>query len=110
MNNLMSIGTVIQLKDNMFCIVGYGDITVNGETLCGYKLVPYPIGYLDPERMFFISLNEECSVVKEGYKNENFFKAAETLKNIFSLSAKANGKQLEAIIRQYKNVVYGKGE
>ncbi len=105
MEKIMPIGTIINKNNNIFCIVGYGDIEVNDKTICGYKMVPYPIGYLDIQRVFFISCEEPFVVISEGYSDSLSQKYLELIQKIFLLSEKIDRKQLDTMIKEYKRVV-----
>lgn len=99
---LLSIGTILEVNNRKLCIMGY---TGSDEGQFGYCTVPYPIGYLNLEKTFFIPLDLPVSVLASGYETEDSRKLLTVLSNFIQLSQKVPAEQLPQVMAKYKAAV-----
>lgn len=99
---LLSIGTILEVNNRKLCIVGY---TGSDEGHFGYCTVPYPLGYLNLEKTFFIPLNLPVNVLAAGYETEDSRKMLTVMSNFMQLAQKVPAEQMPQVMARYKATV-----
>ena len=107
---LLPLGTVIKANDHKVCIVGYTSVEKDANTTCGYFVVPYPLGFVNIDKVFFIPHYQEVEVLAEGYKTEPSERILDTLSRSFEMIEKVSLEDLEKFNETLKNVVSKKEE
>ena len=64
---LLSLGTIIKVNEIKVCIIGYTSVEKEGTSVMGYLVVPYPLGFVNIDNVFFIPIHMDFEIVAEGY-------------------------------------------
>lgn len=79
-------------------VVGYTSAKSQKETVYGYYTVPYPIGYIDINKTFFIPMTAEFSIIAMGYKTKDSVKLLDLLGKYYEMSKYASMEQYPYIL------------
>ena len=85
---LLPLGSVITVKDRKVSIIGYASVDKDEISTAGYFVVPYPIGFTNIDKVFFIPHNTPIEVVAEGYKTESSKQVLDVLAKGFEIAQK----------------------
>ena len=99
---LLSIGTIMEVNGRKLCVIGY---TGTEEGRFGYCTVPYPVGYLNLEKTFFIPLDLPVNVLAAGYETEDSQRMLTVMNNFFQLAQKVPAEQMPQVMAKYKAAV-----
>lgn len=69
MNDMKSIGTIISYQESIYMVIGYEACDIDDVIVPHYVVVPIPLGYMNPESLRVIPINEVDMIVQEGYSN-----------------------------------------
>ena len=67
---LLPLGTVLEVKTRKVSVIGFGSVDKESGSTAGYFVVPYPLGFVSAEKVFFIPHDEAFKVLSEGYKTD----------------------------------------
>lgn len=101
---LLPLGSVITVKNRKISIIGYGSVDKDETSTSGYFVVPYPIGFTNIEKVFFIPHNTEFEVVAEGYKTDPSDKVLDMLAKGFEMVKKIPYDDLLKINEAFRKV------
>ena len=102
---LLPIGSIIRIKEQKLCIIGYTSISKEDKTHCGYYAVPYPIGYINVEKTLFVPLAVNVEVLAYGYQTEASEKSIGLLGTYFSAADTIGPDKIPLVIDVYKKAV-----
>lgn len=85
---LLPLGSVITVKDRKVSIIGYASVDKDETSTAGYFVVPYPIGFTNIDKVFFIPHTTQFQVVSEGYKTEPSEQVLDVLAKAFDMAKK----------------------
>ena len=68
--NPLPIGTVLELNQHRLLTIGYTSVPGKNKSVPGYWAVPYPIGFLQMEKLLFVPADAALTVIAPGYSNE----------------------------------------
>ncbi len=105
MENILPIGSTISMSNTLFCIVGYADKEKNGKTVCGYTVVPYPLGYLNAEKVFFVPVDKVEKIISKGYENPSFEIYFQLVAKTFEYAEKISTSDLNNLIKKYQGIL-----
>lgn len=88
MEKVLPVGTIIDIKDNKFLIIGYSSNDLNNEF--GYLIVKYPLGYTKKEQILFLSENTPITVVYYGFNCTEYDEYLTAQKELFYSLKKEN--------------------
>lgn len=101
---LLPLGSVITVKDRKVSIIGYASVDKDDISTAGYFVVPYPIGFTNIEKVFFIPHNTEFEVVAEGYKTDPSSQVLDMLAKSFEMVKKVPYDDLLRINEAFRKV------
>ncbi len=67
---ILPIGSVIKVKEVKLMVTGHFSKEKETKNQYYYVCVPYPIGFVDQERVIALSIDEPIEVLHEGYQTE----------------------------------------
>lgn len=67
---LMSIGTVLDRNQIWLMIIGYGEAPDGDKAVAGYYAVPYPTGLVSMDKVLFLPVSSEVTVIAEGFMDD----------------------------------------
>ncbi|SCY71250.1 protein of unknown function [Lachnospiraceae bacterium XBB2008] len=70
MNDMKSIGTIISYKESTYMVIGYEVCDIDDTLIPHYVVVPIPLGYMNPESLRVIPINEVDTIIQDGYFND----------------------------------------
>lgn len=95
--NLLPLGTVLKVRGHEVLIMGYTSAERGDVTAAGYVVVPYPLGFTNVDKSFFIPHDEGFEVVAEGYATPASTAALAAIAKSFELAANASYEDLVKI-------------
>ena len=64
---LLPLGTVIEINNCKACVIGYTSVEKESTMICGYFVVPYPVGFANIDKVVFVPRDSEIDVLAQGY-------------------------------------------
>ncbi len=96
---MQPLGSVLELDARRYVVVGHR-ITRDGEVMApGYLVVPYPLGFVDPESIQVVPASAFGAVVHEGYANDEGDAYLEEFAALAEASAGVPYTEYEASVR-----------
>ena len=92
---MLPLGSIINANGHDVCVIGYGSDEKDSVSVLGYLVVPYPLGFIEMDKVFFIPLNGKFELVAEGYHTEATTKLLETVSKSFEAIKGASDEELE---------------
>lgn len=102
---LLPIGSIIKMKEQKLCILGYTSISKEDKTHCGYYAVPYPAGFINVKKTVFIPTSANVDVLAYGYQTEVSEKTVELLGIFFDAADTIGEDKIPLVIDAYKKAV-----
>lgn len=106
---LLPLGSVITVKSRKISIIGYGSVDKDETSTSGYFVVPYPIGFTNIDKVFFIPHDTKFEVVSEGYKTEPSEQVLDMLAKGFEMAEKIPYYDLLKINEVFRKVSKQRG-
>lgn len=107
---LLPIGSIIKVNGHKVCIIGYGSENKEENSVCGYFVTLYPIGFTSIDKVLFVPHYEKFEVVTEGYKTTSLEKILATLAKSFEMVEKVPDEELLKISLALKRMASKKEE
>ena len=85
---ILPIGSVIKVKDVKLMIVGHFSKDKETKVQYYYVTVPYPMGFVDKDKIIAVAINEDFEVVHQGYQTQRCEKYTEQMDKVSKLSKK----------------------
>ena len=92
-NNIVPIGSIVEIKESKYCVMGYGSINKDGKEIYGYYGVIPPVGFMNLENVAFIPYANVTNVLFTGYSTESSDIAAKFIEKSNELSEKYTVEQ-----------------
>lgn len=99
---LFPIGTIIKMQEKKFCIIGYSCAKKEEKTQGGYFIVPYPLGYIDAEKSFFVSAASPVEVISYGYQSKTSKELVKLLGIYYGVAQEIGEEKTAAIFKAYQ--------
>ena len=81
MNNLLPLGTIVEIKNNKYVIIGYsGKEDNNSKEIKDYITLIYPNGY-DNEHVYMYNDQDIEKIIFYGYQTNEFYDYRNLIKN-----------------------------
>lgn len=64
---LLPLGTIIKVNEIKVCIIGYTSVQKEEASVVGYFVVPYPLGFVNIDKVLFIPAGMDFEIIAEGY-------------------------------------------
>lgn len=94
---LLPLGTVLKINNHKVFIIGYTSTEKDGKSVLGYFVVPYPLGFINIDKVFFIPYREDYEVLAEGYATDTSRQLLGRLAKTFTMAENLSTEQLAAI-------------
>lgn len=94
--NLLPIGTLVRYNDTPLLICGYS-LNETDRIIPSYRVVIFPIGYINKDSIKLVPVDEDIIVVRDGYKNESFELFEKFQKNKFEVLNGLTNEDFEKI-------------
>lgn len=107
---LLPLGSIIKVNNRKLCIIGYGSADKEEQSVCGYFVVMYPVGFTNIEKVLFVPHYTEFEVAAEGYKTVPSEKILDTLAKSFEMVEKVPDEELLKIDAALKKIASKKKE
>lgn len=78
---LLPLGTVIEINNCKACVIGYTSVEKELTTICGYFVVPYPVGFVNIDKVVFVPRDSKINVLAQGYKTIPSERAIDAIAN-----------------------------
>lgn len=101
-SNLLTIGSVVTLKDNTlkFMIIGYASVDEKTkEKIYDYSACLYPVGVLASDKIIMFNHDKVDKVILDGYKDSDSTKFLDNVKEILK-----NKEKLLVEISKQENI------
>lgn len=85
---ILPIGSVIKVDNVKVMVVGHFSKEEGDKNQYYYTALPYPIGYVDKDRILTVKVEAEMEVLHEGYQTQGCEKYTEQLSKVSELSPK----------------------
>ncbi len=102
---LLPIGSVIQKNEILLSVIGYTTMQASGKNVCGYYVVPYPVGYVSLEKIFFIPEDSDYDLVESGFVTEDSRKVLNMLGQHLELSTQVSAEEYGKVVEKIKSTV-----
>lgn len=99
------MGSVINRNNISFMTVGFASIKKEKELVCGYYVVPYPVGFISIQKVFFLPVNAQYSVLAQGYVNDASAPILELLGQYFEKSKYLRPEDYPKILEKIKQTI-----
>ena len=99
---LLPIGTIIKKTEVKFCVIGYSGLKKEAKTQVGYFVVPYPVGYIDAEKAFYIPVTASVEVVSYGYQSKTSKELVKLLGIYYGAAQEIGEEKTAAIFKAYQ--------
>lgn len=110
MNNIVPVGSIIEVNTTKYIVIGYGDINKNGEALFGYYGAVAPVGFTNLEKLAFIPYANVTGIIFEGYTTEQSEAAAKFIKKKDELLGKYTPEQIRDANARFYELINKNGE
>lgn len=107
---LLPLGTIIKVNEIKVCIIGYTSAEKDAAAVCGYFVVPYPLGFININKVFFIPQNMNFEIIAEGYKTKASEQILDTISKSFEMVEKLPYEELMKFQEAYKKIVSSQKE
>lgn len=110
-NKLYAIGSIIEVEGEKLVILGYEQEVV-GDTMTGcYTVAPYPVGFMDAESTFLISVKAVDRVIFNGYMDKVFFPPyIKRQEELFDSCEQISAKKLQEMLQILEKTIEKKEE
>lgn len=102
---LLPIGSVIEVNHIALCVIGYATIPKEDKNVPGYYVVPYPMGYINIKKVFFIPTETEMEILERGYEDEDSKKVMFMVESNFKLAKVMTPEEYPTVIEKYKQEI-----
>lgn len=93
-NSIVPIGSIVEIKESKYCVMGYGSINKDGKEIYGYYGVIPPVGFMNLENVAFIPYANVTNVLFTGYSTEASDMGVKFIEKSNELSEKYTTEQL----------------
>ena len=107
---LLPLGTIMKVNEIKVCIIGYSSVETDETSVLGYFVVPYPLGFININKVFFIPQNKKCEILAEGYKMKSSEQILDMISKSFEIVEKLPYEELVKFNDTYKKMVLSQKE
>jgi hypothetical protein len=109
-NNIVPIGSIVEINESKYCVIGYGSINKDGKEIYGYYGVISPVGFINLEKLAFIPYANVTNVLFEGYSTDSSALAVKLIEKSNELSEKYSTEQFLELKARVSEIIKKKKE
>ncbi len=103
--NLLPLGTVIKIEKFKALIIGYSSVEKENESISGYLVASYPLGFTNINKVVFLPYDFEFEVLAEGYKTKTSDKVLNMLSKCLDITKDVSYEDLDKFNNEYKKIL-----